>query len=223
MDQLAAEGKPVFEKMDEFFTFRLDNYEEHMLKDGGDEVYRKFGELVPANSHKILDLGCGTGLELDEVFRRLPGVAVVGIDLTPAMLEKLKQKHPNRNLELICGNYFDYDPGEKTCDVVISFQTLHHFPKSQKLALYRKIYQALTPAGVYLESDYMLTEQAVEDRLFAENARWRREWSIPEGEFYHFDTPCTIDNQIGLLRQSGFKSVELRFRKNNTMIISALR
>ena len=35
-----------------------------------------------------------------------PDLRVTGIDLTQAMLDELKKKHPEANLRLICGDYF---------------------------------------------------------------------------------------------------------------------
>lgn len=206
--------------MSDFFTERVDGYELHMLE-FCKEGYQKFAELVPVNSKKILDLGCGTGLELEEIFKRLPHVSVVGIDLTQAMLDKLQEKHIGKNIELICGDYFKLDLGENTFDTAISFQTMHHFSHDEKVGLYTKIHKALIPDGVYAECDYMVTEQSLEDQLYNENDRLRRHLNIPQGEFYHFDTPCTIDNQIALLTQAGFSSVAMVFRMGNTTIITA--
>lgn len=215
--------KPSLEKMSDFFTARVDGYDEHMLNNVGGckEGYIKMAELVPDSTEKILDLGCGTGLELDEIFKRLPNVSVVGIDLTRAMLDKLRQKHFDKNIKLICGNYFDVDLGDNTFDVAISFQTMHHFSHAEKEGLYTKIHKALSSKGVYIECDYMVTEQSVEDELFAESARLRREMNIPDGELYHFDTPCTIDNQIAMLKKAGFLSVKMVWRVENTTIIVA--
>jgi tRNA (cmo5U34)-methyltransferase len=215
------DNQAKLEKMSDFFTTRIDGYEEHMLTDSGKEAYKRLAELIPSNTARILDLGCGTGLELDEIFKRLPSVSVVGIDLTQAMLDKLMQKYPDKNIKLICGNYFDIDLGENTFDTAISFETMHHFSHEEKVGLYRKIHKALKADGVYIEADYMVTEQSVEDELYAENARIRREMSIPDSEFYHFDIPCTVDNQIAVLKQAGFNSADSVFRIENTTIIVA--
>lgn len=106
-------------------------------------------------------------------------------------------------------------------DVAISFQTMHHFSHVEIVGLYTKIHKALSSKGIYIECDYMVTEQLVEDELFAENARLRREMNIPDGDFYHFDTPCTIDSQIAMLKKAGFLSVDMVWRMENTMIIVA--
>jgi len=46
---------------------------------------------------------------------------------------------------------------------------------------------------------------------------------IPEGEFYHYDTPCTVTNQIAMLKKGGFKRVEMVFRIGNTTILAAYK
>ena len=215
--------QPSIEKMSDFFTARVEGYDDHMLNEveGCKEGYIKMADLIPDDTETILDLGCGTGLELDEIFKRLPHVSVLGIDLAQAMLDKLRQKHFDKNIKLICGNYFEAYLGENIFDLAISFQTMHHFSHTEKVGLYTKLHKALKQKGMYIECDYMVTEQSVEDELSAENARLRREMNIPDGEFYHFDTPCTIDNQIAMLKKAGFSSVEMVWRMENTTIIVA--
>ncbi len=216
------------EKMDEFFTARVEGYENQMIYnvEGCAEGYVKMAELVKElstndESLKLLDLGCGTGLELDEIFKLLPETSVTGIDLTQAMLDKLQEKHADKNLNLICGSYFDVNFGENCFDVAVSFQTMHHFSYEKKIGLYEKINRALTVGGVYIECDYMVEEQAEEDLYFSENARLRAEIGVGEDEFYHYDTPCTIENQIEMFKKAGFSDVKKVYRVENTTIVVA--
>jgi SAM-dependent methyltransferase len=211
------------EKMSDFFEARIDGYDAHMLNDikGFKEGCQKLAELIPDETRTILDLGCGTGLELDGIFKRFPRVSVVGIDLTQKMLDELKKKYAGNDIKLICGSYFGIDFGENTFDTAISCQTMHHFPYDEKVRLYRKIRRALMPHGLYIEADYMVTGQAAEDELRAENLRIRRELNIPPGEFYHFDIPFTVDNQIAMFNEAGFTSAKMVFRiENNTIILA---
>lgn len=207
--------------MSEFFTTRVEEYDQHMLNnvEGCKEAYMEMARIIPDTCQKILDLGCGTGLELDEIFKRLPHITVVGIDLTQAMLDKLRQKYVDKDIKLICGNYFETDLGISEYDCVISFQTMHHFSHEMKIALYSKINKALKSGGFYIECDYMVEEQAEEDYYFAENLRIRKEMNILEGEFYHYDTPCTINNQISMFRKAGFSESRQVFRMKSTTII----
>ena len=217
------EKKIVLERMDDFFAARVNDYDRHMVKDvpGCKEGYIKMARLLPKTVRSVLDLGCGTGLELEEIFKAYPNIKVTGIDLTPAMLKVLKQKYPDRDMMLVNKSYFDYDFGIRAYDAAISFQTMHHYPHDKKTALYSKIYSALKPGGRYIECDYMVVEQKDEDCFFQENKRIRKEQNIPDGEFYHFDTPCTIDNQIKMLHSAKFETVEMVWRMENTTILVA--
>lgn len=209
--------------MSNFFTSRVNGYDEHMINDveGCKEGYIKMAELLPQNVDELLDLGCGTGLELDEIFKRNPHIFVTGVDLTQAMLDKLKLKHPDKNMTLINANYFEYNFGANKYNAAISFQTMHHFSHEDKIKLYSKIYDTLKENGQYIECDYMVIKQEEEDFYYSESKRIRSELGIPEGEFYHIDTPCTIDNQIEMLHIAGFKNVKMCWREGNTTIITA--
>lgn len=211
------------EPMAEFFARRVGMYDEHMLTDveGCKEGYTKMVELIPLECENLLDLGCGTGLELDFIFEKLPHLSVTGIDLSPEMLSALSKKHPDKDIELICDDYFKADLGETVFDCAVSFQTMHHFRKEKKEELYKKIHKALKSGGLYIECDYMVEAQAEEDFWFSENARIRKEQGIGEDEFYHYDTPCTIENQIELLKKGGFTSVSKVFRMENTTMLVA--
>ena len=215
----------MLEKMADFFTARVDEYDNHMMNDvvGCKEGYIKMAELLPETVVNLLDLGCGTGLELDEIFKIRPNIKVTGVDLSKAMLGVLKQKHPNQDLTLINANYFDYDFGIEWFDAIISFQTMHHFSHEQKIQLYSRIYSALKPGGKYIEGDYMVIEQKDEDYYFKESVRIRNEQNITDGEFYHYDTPCTIENQLKMLRLAKFEKVEMIWRLENTTIVVAQR
>lgn len=213
----------MLETMSDFFTARTDMYDEHMLTEveGCKEGYKKMAALMPSDCKRLLDLGCGTGLELDEIFRLHPRLKVTGIDLTQAMLQKLREKHPDKDMTLICGDYFETDLGVNEYDCAVSFQTMHHFTKDKKLSLYKRLCHSLKDGGVYMECDYMVLTQAEEDHWFSENERLRKEQGIVGDEFYHYDTPCTVDNQIALLKEAGFTRVEQVFRMENTTMLVA--
>ena len=77
------------EKMADFFASRVDSYDEHMLSkvEGCREGYEKMALFVPKTAKRLLDLGCGTGLELDEILKLMPDIEITGVDLTQEMLD----------------------------------------------------------------------------------------------------------------------------------------
>ena len=194
------------ESMDGFFDARVDSYEAHMARWG--RHYRWMADLVPENAADLLDLGCGTGLELDCIYDRLPDLRVTGVDLSAQMLEKLREKHGKRGIRLIRQDYFRFEPEPGSFDIAVTFQTLHHFPAEKKREVFRRIYDALRPGGVYLECDYIASSQKIEDLTFAECARRRLRDGIPAEAFVHFDTPMTVCHELEAMRAGGFSSPE---------------
>ena len=89
----------MLEPMDVFFTARLDGYDEHVLTDieGAEEFYPFTASLLPQTAGaKVLDLGCGTGLELEANFRLNPHAQITGIDLSAAILQALRENSPTK-------------------------------------------------------------------------------------------------------------------------------
>ncbi|MBQ8641592.1 MAG: class I SAM-dependent methyltransferase [Clostridia bacterium] len=194
------------EAMDAFFNARIVDYEEHMA--GWNAHYQWMADLLPEGITSLLDIGCGTGLELDAIYRRFPDLTVTGIDLAGDMLAMLEKKHGNRNLRLIRDDYFLHPLGEAQYDCAVSFETLHHYTAEKKQTLFAKICRSLKPGGVYLECDYIAVSQAIEDLVFTECARRRTRDRIPPETFVHFDTPLTLEHETDAMRRAGFSSVE---------------
>ena len=116
------------EKMGEFFNNRRYEYDEHQTTNvDTDSVFYPFtAKCLPIKENvKVLDLGCGTGLELEHYFKLNPTANVTGIDLAEGMLEILKEKFPDKKLNLIVGSYFDVPFKKNEYDCVVSVESLH--------------------------------------------------------------------------------------------------
>ena len=212
------------ETMAAFFDRRIDGYEEHMSP--WEAHYRWMAPLLPEGTETLLDIGCGSGLELDRIFERFPRLQVTGIDLSDEMLALLQKKHGMRELSLIQADYFSHPLKEGFFDAAVSFETLHHFTAAKKKGLFERLCRALKPGGVYLECDYIAASQAIEDLTFAECARRRQRDKISPDRFVHFDTPLTLEHEMQAMRDAGFSSVELIGYlpgDNHTPMLRALR
>lgn len=209
----------ALEEMAAFFDARADGYEDHMLKNvfGSDRFYRETARALPlAPGMRLMDLGCGTGLELDQVFALCPDARVTGIDLSGGMLEALRQKHAGRALTLVLGDYFSV-PFPGPFDAAVSVETMHHFEAEAKIRLYRKIAAALRPGGVYVETDYVASDEAnAKECLEAMRSAVR---DRPAG-FYHLDIPLTPANQLALMREA-FSGAALILLEGSTAIFRA--
>ena len=200
----------MLEKMGEFFESRLDGYEEHQLTciDSAREFYPFTAGCLPqADGSCVLDLGCGTGLELGYYFEKVPAAHITGIDLAQGMLDALKKKFPDKSLTLIAGSYFDVPLEERVFDAAVSVESLHHFTKDEKIPLYGKVQKALKPGGYLILTDYFASSDEEERSRRAEFLRLKKAQGIQGRAFYHYDTPLTVEHEKEALLSAGFSSV----------------
>ena len=214
------------EKMGEFFNARLDGYEEHQMTtiEYAEEFYTYTAECLPRISKScILDLGCGTGLELDQYFRIVPDARITGIDLAEDMLKALRKKHADKDLRLINASYFEEPFGEVVYDAAVSVESLHHFTKEEKIPLYTKLNKALKNGGYFILTDYFVLTDEEEKQRRSELLALRKEQGLPDGVFYHYDTPLTVEHETEALHEAGFTSVQVLKSWGVTHTIKAIK
>lgn len=216
----------MLEKMSDFFEKRIDGCDEHMLTniEAADVFYPFTAKQLPntENCH-IIDLGCGTGLELQEYFALNPSAKVTGIDLSQGMLAELKRKFVGKDITLILGSYFDVPLGENVFDAAVSVESLHHFTKEEKIVLYSKLHTALKDKGYFILTDYFSLSEDEEQTHRQNLTALKAEQGITDNEFYHYDTPLTVDHENEALLASGFSSVEVLNNWGATYTIKAIR
>ena len=214
----------MLEKMAEFFEARLHMYDEHMLNDleGADHFYPFTAECLPKDSGvSVLDLGCGTGIELEEYFKLNPTAKITGVDLSEGMLNALKEKFTDKEITLIQGSYFDVPFGESKFDAAVSVESLHHFTKDQKFPLYKKLHESLKADGYFVLTDYFAPDDEYESFYQNELIRLEAEQGITDSEFYHYDTPLTVAHETEALLEAGFSTVEVLNSWENTHTLNA--
>ena len=216
----------MLEKMGAFFDARLEGYEAHQLNciESAREFYPFTASCLPrAADAAILDLGCGTGLELGYYFELVPTAKLTGIDLAPGMLAALRGKFPDQSLTLIAGSYFDVPLGSCVFDAALSVESLHHFTKEEKVPLYEKVRKSLKPGGFFILTDYFALSDEEERARRAELLRLKQEQGIRDGAFYHYDTPLTVAHETEALRAAGFSSVSVLNNWGPTFTLRANR
>lgn len=216
----------ILEKMGDFFDARLDGYEEHQLTtiESAQEFYPYTAACLPqTDCARILDLGCGTGLELGYYFELAPTAKITGIDISAGMLEQLRGKFPDKALTLVLGSYFDVPFGEDVFDAAVSVESLHHFTKAEKRPMYEKLRRALKPGGFIILTDYFALSEEEERFRRAELLRLKREQNISDEAFYHYDTPLTVEHEKEALLEAGFASVTIQKNWGATCCLKAGR
>ncbi len=200
------------EKNRDFFNMKINEYDDTHAQFM--ETKKELDKNLPRGTKRILDLGVGTGLELIEIFKNHPDVEVTAIDISEKMLERLRERDFARQLTIVQGDFFEVDFGSGY-DVVISTSALHHFLKEDKLVLYKKIRDALKDGGEFINSDkIVLTDKDEEDAIDYYNKYIN--------EKPHIDTPLSINHEIEILEQAGFKDITVSpVDKDNYRLIKA--
>ena len=220
----SGQKKRKLEKMGAFFDARTEGYEEHQMTtiDSAEEFYPFTADQLPKSSGSfVLDLGCGTGLELDHYFVMVPTAHVTGIDLSSGMLQALSEKYPDKQLDLICASYFEEPFGVDRFDAVLSVESLHHFTKEEKIPLYTKVKRSLKENGYFILTDYFASSEEEEKYLRAELIRLKKEQNIGDDEFYHYDTPLTVAHEKEALLEAGFTHVDVLRNWGHTYTLKA--
>jgi len=214
----------MLEKTGDFFDKRLSEYDKHQMTciDSAEQFYLFMAKCLPTGAKsRVLDLGCGTGLELERYFRLNPSAKVVGIDIAPKMLNALKNKFVDKELTLILGSYFDIAFEIDAFDAVVSVESLHHFTKAEKMPLYHKIKNALKSNGYFLLTDYFSLSDSDEEFQRNELLRLKKLQGLSDNELYHYDTPLTVQHEIEALQAAGFSKINILKRWGATYTLKA--
>ena len=184
-------------EMKAFFDRKTEGYDEVHLALMNDKI--AITTALPDSIRTVLDLGAGTGLELIPLFEKFPDAHVTAVDISESMLGVLKTRPFADRVTCITGDFFSID-FQNSFDAVISSAALHHFDPDNKRMLYRRIFDALRPGGIYLNSDRFyenIKDQEIDLRDYAEDPnRWP-----------HMDTPLAISVETELLKDVGFTDI----------------
>lgn len=215
-----------YEEMGVFFDRRTIDYNLH-IRDGlytYESDFMSLFEPIPRTNDRItvLDLGCGTGIELEFIFRKAPNAYIVGIDVSGNMLMKLREDYRdfNDNIDLRKASYLEEDFGESGYDFVVACSTLHHLLPEDKSGLYRKIHGCLKEDGYLLINDYIVFSTEEEKAGLSRYRNLLEEGIIKKDRIYHIDLPLTLEHEVELLKIAGFLSPKVERIGENGVLIS---
>ena len=183
---------------------------------------------------RLLDLGVGSGLVEEALFERLPGIEVVGIDRSKAMLAQARTRHRGRtNLRLVDGGFEDLDSIDARdglgppFDFVICVQALHEVTHDVKRSVFAFVRRHIAPRGLFLvldRFDYEPFALAPEYRCI-----WNRLNECSHGAPLSFeeyraryeaktDHVGSVEDHLGWMRDAGFDAACLYHLFNRALI-----
>lgn len=110
------------------------------------ESYKRFAALL---SHRglVLDLGCGSGLDIPLL--TASGLTVIGLDISRALLRLAQADVPDAAGRLLRGDARALPLAAGVVDGVWADGSLHHLPKADLADAVREVARILRPNGLF--------------------------------------------------------------------------
>lgn len=209
-------------KVEQFYDQLSSKYSELIVK-----CVPRYPELIYNMFHyipeefkpkRILDLGCGTGNLTDQMFKTFPEAEIDALDISEEILNESRKRFSHvPNIRYIQADFKTLHLPPGSYDLVMSSIAIHHIEDPDKIKLYREVFQALTPGGIFIFADQT---RGITDEIYKKNiSNWKEEalrlgssqenWEMwmAHQDAHDFHTP--IRWRFQQLEEAGFSETDL--------------
>ena len=179
----------------------------------------------------ILDIGAGTGLLSALMVQKFPDAHLTLVDLSESMLRMAQERFSDRNnVRYITGDYGSVDFAGRY-DLICSALSIHHLEQDNKHRLYKKIFDALNPGGMFVNADQVRGETE------SINTRYMAYWDeflvpcplSPEEKtqiLYRrdtFDKNEKLSTQLAWMADCGFSDIDVVYKNRLFVVFTGIR
>ncbi|PAF54225.1 carboxy-S-adenosyl-L-methionine synthase CmoA [Helicobacter sp. 13S00482-2] len=180
-------------------------------------------EKIGKNRGVVYDLGCSTGnflLELSDRLKQDNQNSLIGIDNSSAMIDRaqLKAKTYGKQIDFICEDFLNFDING-ACSVVANY-TIQFVRPINRDSLIKKVFDAIIEGGIFIMSEKMSSFDKILDKEMIERYyAYKKEQGYTQNEITtkrealeNVLIPYTLEENIEMLKNAGFKSIEVLFK-----------
>lgn len=184
------------------------------------ELITEASKRIVPNAENLLDIGCGAGNYSLMMLTKIPNLNCTLVDLSKPMLDKALErvsKKTNNTVTILQGDIREVELPDNHYDIILAGAVLHHLRDDKDWeTTFNKLFKLLKPGGCLMISDLI-----TQDTEILNEYTWERYGDYLEslgGKEYRQkvldyiakeDSPRSINYQLDLMKQVGFKKVEI--------------
>lgn len=208
----AASQRLIESLLNATYVFEPDKYDDDVVEElhDYDELQARLVRACLDGARpvaRILELGTGTGNSAGLLLEAFRDVTLVGLDGTPAMLAQATTVLDPDRFRPRLGLLEEPLPAGEF-DLVASALAVHHLDGDAKRRLFARVHQALADGGRFVLADVIVPEDPADARIDLEPG---------------FDQPSLLVELVGWLQETGFRSVDVVWRRADLAVIVADR
>jgi tRNA (cmo5U34)-methyltransferase len=177
-------------------------------------------KYVNPNAMELLDIGCGAGNYTLKMLSKINNLNCTLNDLSLPMLEKARERVKSAtkgSVSIIQSDMRDLNLPDDHFDIILGSAVLHHLRSDEDWKLvFSKVFKMLKPGGSFWISDLISHESDAITSLFYDRyGKYLEELGGVEYRDKVFayiayeDTPRSVNFQLDLLKEVGFKNLEI--------------
>ena len=177
-----------------------------------------------SDGKKVLDLGSSTAKFLLDLHSKMHSEMILkGLDNSQAMLDRAEQKCQafGANIELKLADMLTYEYSKE--DVIVANYTLQFIRPMHRVELIKKLYSGLNDGGIFIFSEKVVFEDKKLDKQMIDTYyEYKKKQGYSEYEIAqkrealeNVLIPFTIEENIQMCKDAGFRSVDTIFQWSN--------
>ncbi len=204
----------VFDEIHEEYTQKMIRWVPHYEQLLNCLVSTLPSEFAPKN---ILDLGAGNGNATAVTLKRHSSATFQLLDASEQMLQMAREAFRDlKNLTYSECMMQDFALDRNSFDLIIACFSLHHLDKTDKAKIFANIYEWLNPGGYFSYADLFIDRGSVVHASFVKE--WEsfvlsngsiEDWEYLIDHYNQYDNPASIEDQLSMLHDVGFKEIKL--------------